>query len=135
MKKNISLLYGFSFFDQFMIVIAVWVPYLATQGISMRQFMELQAVFGHFLYETGDYDQALPMMLEGVRIGEAALAEHPGDQRLLAAVLWAYDNLLSGFERHSGAVSHLPRYVERAEQLARLQPQDDDAKPKRAAAR
>jgi len=44
-KKNIPLLYGFSFFDQFMIVIALWVPYLATQGISMRQFMELQAVF------------------------------------------------------------------------------------------
>ena len=45
MKRNISLLYGFSFFDQFMIVIALWVPYLAAQGISMRQFMELQAVF------------------------------------------------------------------------------------------
>ena len=45
MKKNIALLYGFSFFDQFMIVIAVWVPYLATQGIGMRQFMELQALF------------------------------------------------------------------------------------------
>jgi len=44
-KKNISLLYGFSFFDPFMIVIPVWVPYLATQGIGMRQFMELQAVF------------------------------------------------------------------------------------------
>jgi MFS family permease len=44
-KKNIALLYGFSFFDQFMIVIALWVPYLATQGIGMRQFMELQAVF------------------------------------------------------------------------------------------
>jgi len=25
-KKNIALLYGFSFFDQFMIVIALWVP-------------------------------------------------------------------------------------------------------------
>ena len=45
MKKNIRLLYAFSFFDQFMIVIALWVPYLAAQGISMRQFMELQAVF------------------------------------------------------------------------------------------
>jgi MFS family permease len=44
-KNNIALLYGFSFFDQFMIVIALWVPYLATQGIGMRQFMELQAVF------------------------------------------------------------------------------------------
>jgi hypothetical protein len=44
-KKNITLLYGFSCFDQFMIVIAVWVPYLATKGIGMRQFMELQAVF------------------------------------------------------------------------------------------
>ena len=42
-KKNIALLYGFSFFDQFMIVIALWVPYLTAQGISMRQFMELQA--------------------------------------------------------------------------------------------
>jgi hypothetical protein len=44
-KKNIALLYGFACFDQFMIVIALWVPYLATKGISMRQFMELQAVF------------------------------------------------------------------------------------------
>jgi len=44
-KRNIKLLYGFSFFDQFMIVIAVWVSYLATLGIGMRQFMELQAVF------------------------------------------------------------------------------------------
>jgi MFS family permease len=45
MKRNISLLYGFSFFDQFMIHIALWVPYLATKGIGMQQFMELQAVF------------------------------------------------------------------------------------------
>ena len=45
MKKNIPLLYAFSFFDPFMIVIPVWVPYLLTQGITMRQFMELQAVF------------------------------------------------------------------------------------------
>jgi len=44
-KKSIALLYGFSFFDQFMIVIALWVPYLTAQGISMRQFMEMQAVF------------------------------------------------------------------------------------------
>jgi MFS family permease len=44
-KKNLTLLYGFSFFDPFMLVIPVWVPYLATQGITMRQFMELQAVF------------------------------------------------------------------------------------------
>ena len=35
MKRNIPLLYGFSCFDQFMIVIAVWVPYLATQGIGI----------------------------------------------------------------------------------------------------
>src|SRR5207237_8216315 len=28
-----------------MIVIPVWVPYLATLGITMRQLMELQAVF------------------------------------------------------------------------------------------
>ena len=45
MNRNIKLLYGFSFFDPFMIVIPVWVPYLATLGITMRQFMELQAVF------------------------------------------------------------------------------------------
>jgi MFS family permease len=44
-QKNIKLLYGFAFFDPFMIVIPVLVPYLATFGISMRQFMELQAVF------------------------------------------------------------------------------------------
>jgi MFS family permease len=42
---NVKLLYAFSFFDPFMIVIPVWVPYLATHGISMRQFMELQAFF------------------------------------------------------------------------------------------
>ena len=45
MKRNITRLYGFAFFDQFMLVIALWVPYLTTQGISMRQFMELQAFF------------------------------------------------------------------------------------------
>ena len=50
MKKNITLLYGFSFFDPFMIVIPVWVPYLATQGITMRQFMELQAVFAIVIF-------------------------------------------------------------------------------------
>jgi predicted MFS family arabinose efflux permease len=44
-KRNIKLLYGFSFFDQFMIVIPLLVPYLATKGIGMAQFMELQAVF------------------------------------------------------------------------------------------
>jgi predicted MFS family arabinose efflux permease len=44
-KKNIRLLYGFAFFDQFMIVIPLLVPYLATKGITMGQFMELQAVF------------------------------------------------------------------------------------------
>src|SRR4029077_17974977 len=44
-NRNIKLLYGFSFFDPFMLVIPVWVPYLATHGITMRQFMELQAVF------------------------------------------------------------------------------------------
>jgi MFS family permease len=44
-SRNIKLLYGFSFFDPFMIVIPVWVPYLATHGIGMRQFMELQAIF------------------------------------------------------------------------------------------
>jgi hypothetical protein len=33
-KRNIALLYGFSFFDQFMIVIALWVPYLATQYLA-----------------------------------------------------------------------------------------------------
>jgi len=44
-NRNVRLLYGFAFFDPFMIVIPVWVPYLATHGITMRQFMELQAVF------------------------------------------------------------------------------------------
>ena len=46
MTKNIPLLYAFSFFDPFMIVIPVWVPYLATQGITMRQFMELLSNLG-----------------------------------------------------------------------------------------
>src|SRR5881396_2236406 len=58
MKRNIPLLYGFSFFDQFMIVIAVWVPYLTTQGISMRQFMELQAVFA-FVILSGELPSGL----------------------------------------------------------------------------
>ncbi len=44
-RNNVRLLYGFSFFDQFMIVIPLWVPYLATKGISMAQFMGLQAIF------------------------------------------------------------------------------------------
>ena len=44
-NTNVKLLYGFSFFNPFMIVVPVWVPYLATQGITMRQFMELHAVF------------------------------------------------------------------------------------------
>ena len=44
-NRNVRLLYGFSFFNPFMLVIPVWVPYLATQGITMRQFMELQAFF------------------------------------------------------------------------------------------
>ena len=50
MKKNIALLYGFAFFDPFMIIIPLWVPYLATQGIGMRQFMELQAVFAIVIF-------------------------------------------------------------------------------------
>jgi len=41
LKKNIKLLYGFSFFDQFMIVIPLLVPYLGTKEIGMGQFMEL----------------------------------------------------------------------------------------------
>jgi MFS family permease len=45
MGRNIPLLYGFSFFDQFMIVIAVWVPFFSAKGIGMQQFMELQAIF------------------------------------------------------------------------------------------
>jgi MFS family permease len=49
-NRNVKLLYGFSFFDQFMIVIAVLVPYLTTLGISMRQFMELQAVFALVIF-------------------------------------------------------------------------------------
>src|SRR5439155_6670042 len=57
-KNNIALLYGFSFFDQFMIVIALWIPYLATQGISMRQFMELQAVFA-FVILSGEVPSGL----------------------------------------------------------------------------
>jgi MFS family permease len=44
-NTSIKLLYGFAFFSPFMIVIPVWVPYLASHGITMRQFMELQAVF------------------------------------------------------------------------------------------
>jgi hypothetical protein len=43
-NRNIKPLYGFSFFDQFMIVIALWGPYLTTQGITMRQFMECARV-------------------------------------------------------------------------------------------
>ena len=58
MKNNIALLYGFSFFDQFMIVIALWIPYLTTQGISMRQFMELQAVFA-FVILSGEVPSGL----------------------------------------------------------------------------
>ncbi|MBL8689169.1 MAG: MFS transporter [Rhodospirillaceae bacterium] len=45
MKKNLELLYGFSCFDQFMIVIPLLVPYLGSKGIGMAEFMELQAIF------------------------------------------------------------------------------------------
>ena len=45
MQGNLRLLYGFTFFDQFMIVIPLMVPYLGTKGITMGQFMELQAIF------------------------------------------------------------------------------------------
>jgi hypothetical protein len=61
-KKNIGLLYGFSFFDRFMIVIAVWVPYLAAQGIGMQQFMQLQAVFAIVIL-SGEVPSGLPLAL------------------------------------------------------------------------
>jgi glucose-6-phosphate-specific signal transduction histidine kinase len=56
-KKNITLLYGFSFFDQFMIVLAVWAPYLATarlrarllppQGLSLACLAHLSVASSH----------------------------------------------------------------------------------------
>lgn len=45
MKKNLEFLYGFSCFDQFMIVIPLLFPYLGSKGIGMAEFMELQAIF------------------------------------------------------------------------------------------
>jgi RimJ/RimL family protein N-acetyltransferase len=65
-NRNIKLLYGFSFFDQFMIVIALWIPYLTTQGITMRQFMELQ-------YTLGSYQQHALGYLAVVRKDDGAL--------------------------------------------------------------
>ena len=34
LNRNIKLLYGFSFFDPFMIVIPLWVPYLPTLALQ-----------------------------------------------------------------------------------------------------
>jgi len=71
-KKNITLLYGFSCFDQFMIVIALWVPYLATKGIGMRLFMELQAVFALVILCGGEKSSGTAVL------GNAQLAAQTG---------------------------------------------------------
>ena len=86
MKKNIKLLYGFSFFDPFMIVIPLFVPYLATKGISMRQFMELQALFA-LVIVCGELPSGLlsdlwggkKTLLLGTRISRLA-ARGPGER-------------------------------------------------------
>ena len=79
MKKNIKLLYGFAFFDPFMIVIPLWVPYLATQGISMRQFMELQAVFALVIL-CGEVPSGLPFGPVGQEEDAAAGLDAQGGQ-------------------------------------------------------
>src|SRR5438552_1470612 len=57
-----------------MIVIPVWVPYLATLGITMRQFMELQAVFAFAILS------CIPMLLV-LRVAEPAAALPRGKKR------------------------------------------------------
>jgi MFS family permease len=45
-KQNAKLLYGFSFAWMFIPTIPVLVPYITGKGLSMREFLELQAIFG-----------------------------------------------------------------------------------------
>jgi hypothetical protein len=78
-KKNIKLLYGFSFFDPFMIVIPLFVPYLATKGIGMRQFMELQAVFA-LVIVCGELPSGLLSDLWGRKEDAAAGLDAQGGQ-------------------------------------------------------
>jgi hypothetical protein len=79
-NRNIKPLYGFSFFDQFMIVIALWIPYLTTQGITMRQFMELQAVFAIVIL-SGEVPSGLLSDLVGTE--EDPAAGHDAQSRQL----------------------------------------------------
>ena len=45
-NRNAKLLYGFSFSWMFIPVIPVFVPYITRTGLSMQEFLELQAIFG-----------------------------------------------------------------------------------------
>ncbi|MEO0336046.1 MAG: MFS transporter [Pseudomonadota bacterium] len=45
-RHNANLLYGFSFSWMFIPIIPVMVPYITGHGLSMQEFLELQAIFG-----------------------------------------------------------------------------------------
>lgn len=89
--------------------------------------VHLDAIAGSFLVDTGNSGEGLAAMEEAVRIGEAAMVRHPDDVELLQWLLAAYDDLLASFEAHPAAPPHLPRYIERAEQLVRVRPGDSDS--------
>jgi len=45
LKRNISLIYGLSFFQCFMLIVPVIVPFFASKGLSLAEIFYLQAVF------------------------------------------------------------------------------------------
>ena len=78
MNTNIKLLYGFSFFDPFMIVIPVWVSYLATQGRPAIRRPRTGACLSHGL-QVGELVFGAPMfMWRSSRIVISAKQELPG---------------------------------------------------------
>ena len=45
LKRNISLIYGLSFFQCFMLIVPVIVPFFASKGLSLAEIFYLQTVF------------------------------------------------------------------------------------------
>lgn len=84
----------------------------------------LHSVTGSFLRDTGRNNEALAEMETAVSVSEAALARHPDDVELLQGLVSAYDSLIASYDTHPAVLPYLPRYIERAEQLVRLNPGD-----------
>jgi serine/threonine protein kinase/tetratricopeptide (TPR) repeat protein len=79
------------------------------------------AIF-NFLYDTGKHDEALKMIKRAIQIGEAAVTQYPSDVKLLDTFVESQMLLISGYSGSSEAPNRVPRYLEYAERLAKLQP-------------